>query len=760
MTDRMSNTYNSAMGTVKENLGSAIGNEGLAAAGSEQRTRADVNQKKADAKTHAEGLQNKAKGEIQKGVGAVTDNTSQEAKGHANAALGTKAAMGQLDIRCFSEAANTLYAIANGFNGEKQVIILLKSNTAPAGPSSLSWSIVSTTPLESLLTIYNDDILCHADPSGAFAVYSSDTNSDTGPMRRPGGYRYHPNLPKITDSTGPGGWANISIPKDLEWGSSSSKGRLFSLKDSSGTYHLYHAFAKPSGSNNLKFSVLNTGTNAMENSPVTWSLSPASIPTDLRFTGSHMFLWSNGYPADRFYYAALPQGPLPSSGPKLVEGDYKVSGKCTRIGAVNEQYFSFCSIALPYGTDYRLFSWDGTKALPPVNSTAGLPMDDYINTQIGTVGDGKTSFMLIQTGSLSGYSSHNYKLNALTVTGPSAGQIQVVPSGIAVPDANINFKKVESSSGGGSSVWSTIGTVFSIIVSLVILSCLLKCFGPMLFKSKTKPAPVEIPAQEPEYTPPAPLDNKVHDQTLPAGFSPMMGGYGQNSGQLSGAFPPGPGGFPISGFPADASGVMPASTASGNFPVSGLPPDSGRLDPMASQVHRDPLRHLLGQPPTHSTTVNSGLSGSTLASTPAATNSAQSQISIANLFQSQGSIQNVFQSQNSIAASAAASSVSSAAAGPKTQTTVDKNIVSDNPMWHAADNNGLSPGSNSYPLQAYPQSGGNANVSYPMAGGAVQSSLPGQPQPAFVPPSTSSSNPPPFVGSRRRDSEISLINRD
>ncbi|KAG0269975.1 hypothetical protein DFQ27_001236 [Actinomortierella ambigua] len=687
MTDRMSNTYNSAMGTVKENLGSAIGNEGLAAAGSEQRTRADVNQKKADAKTHAEGLQNKAKGEIQKGVGSVTDNTSQEAKGHANAALGTKAAMGQLDIRCFSEAANTLYAIANGFNGEKQVIILLKSNTAPAGPSSLSWSVVSTTPLESLLTIYNDDILCHADPSGAFAVYSSDTNSDTGPMRRPGGYRYHPNLPKITDSTGPGGWANISIPKDLEWGSSSSKGRLFSLKDSSGTYHLYHAFAKPSGSNNLKFSVLNTGTNAMENSPVTWSL-------------------------------------------------------------------------LPYGTDYRLFSWDGTKALPAVNSTAGLPMDDYINTQIGTVGDGKTSFMLIQTGSLSGYSSHNYKLNALTVTGPSAGQIQVVPSGVAVPDANINFKKVESSSGGGSSVWSTIGTVFSIIVSLVILSCLLKCFGPMLFKSKTKPAPVEIPAQEPEYTPPAPLDNKVHDQPLPAGFSPMMGGYGQNSGQLSGAFPPGPGGFPISGFPADASGVMPASTASGNFPVSGLPPDSGRLDPMASQAHRDPLRHLLGQPPTHSTTVNSGLSGSTLASTPAATNSAQSQISIANLFQSQGSIQNPFQSHNSIAASAAASSVSSAAAGPKTQTTVDKNIVSDNPMWHAADNNGPSPGSNSYPLQAYPPSGGNANVSYPMVGGAVQSSLPGQPQPAFVPPSTSSSDPPPFVGSRRRDSDVSLINRD
>ncbi|KAG0237283.1 hypothetical protein BGW41_000241 [Actinomortierella wolfii] len=88
MTDRMSNTYNSTIGTAKEKIGSAIGSESLAASGAEQRARGETAQKAADAKTHAEGLQNKAKGEIQKNVGSLTDNTSQQAKGHANVALG------------------------------------------------------------------------------------------------------------------------------------------------------------------------------------------------------------------------------------------------------------------------------------------------------------------------------------------------------------------------------------------------------------------------------------------------------------------------------------------------------------------------------------------------------------------------------------------------------------------------------------------------------------------------------------------------
>ncbi|KAG0231797.1 hypothetical protein BGW42_008630 [Actinomortierella wolfii] len=88
MTDRMSNTYNSTIGTAKEKIGSAIGNESLAASGAEQRARGETAQKAADAKTHTEGLQNKARGEIQKNVGSLTDNTSQQAKGHANVALG------------------------------------------------------------------------------------------------------------------------------------------------------------------------------------------------------------------------------------------------------------------------------------------------------------------------------------------------------------------------------------------------------------------------------------------------------------------------------------------------------------------------------------------------------------------------------------------------------------------------------------------------------------------------------------------------
>ncbi|KAF9978656.1 hypothetical protein BGZ73_001309 [Actinomortierella ambigua] len=88
MTDRLNNTANQFIGAAKENVGHAIGNPNLAASGAEQRARGEAAQKMADAKTHAEGLQNKAKGEIQQKVGEVTGNNSMRAKGAGNAALG------------------------------------------------------------------------------------------------------------------------------------------------------------------------------------------------------------------------------------------------------------------------------------------------------------------------------------------------------------------------------------------------------------------------------------------------------------------------------------------------------------------------------------------------------------------------------------------------------------------------------------------------------------------------------------------------
>ncbi|KAF9903366.1 hypothetical protein EC991_003867 [Linnemannia zychae] len=88
MTDRLSNTFNSAVGGAKQSIGETIGNTNLAASGAEQKAQADAAQKAADAKTHAEGVGHKIQGQVQQTVGSAVGNTSMEARGHANEVRG------------------------------------------------------------------------------------------------------------------------------------------------------------------------------------------------------------------------------------------------------------------------------------------------------------------------------------------------------------------------------------------------------------------------------------------------------------------------------------------------------------------------------------------------------------------------------------------------------------------------------------------------------------------------------------------------
>ncbi|KAF9336463.1 hypothetical protein BG006_008590 [Podila minutissima] len=88
MTDRLSNTYNEAVGGTKEKIGKAVGNERLAGHGAAQKAEAQANQQRVEAETHAKGLGHQAEGKAQKIVGAATDDHSMEARGHGNTALG------------------------------------------------------------------------------------------------------------------------------------------------------------------------------------------------------------------------------------------------------------------------------------------------------------------------------------------------------------------------------------------------------------------------------------------------------------------------------------------------------------------------------------------------------------------------------------------------------------------------------------------------------------------------------------------------
>ncbi|KAG0296460.1 hypothetical protein BGZ96_009413 [Linnemannia gamsii] len=88
MTTRLNNTADQVIGGAKQNIGQAIGNPTLAGEGAAQKTKGEVAQKAADAKTYTEGVGHSIQGNIQSAVGSAVGNPTLQAKGAGNQALG------------------------------------------------------------------------------------------------------------------------------------------------------------------------------------------------------------------------------------------------------------------------------------------------------------------------------------------------------------------------------------------------------------------------------------------------------------------------------------------------------------------------------------------------------------------------------------------------------------------------------------------------------------------------------------------------
>ncbi|KAG0262329.1 hypothetical protein BG011_000082 [Mortierella polycephala] len=88
MTSKINNTYNEAVGVIKEKVGNATGNQYLAGTGAAQKNQAQVNQHAHDAHTHAKGVGHSAEGTTQRAVGGAMNDNSMEARGHGDSALG------------------------------------------------------------------------------------------------------------------------------------------------------------------------------------------------------------------------------------------------------------------------------------------------------------------------------------------------------------------------------------------------------------------------------------------------------------------------------------------------------------------------------------------------------------------------------------------------------------------------------------------------------------------------------------------------
>lgn len=82
MTDRLANSTNAYIGAAKQAIGNTIGNTTLASSGAQQQSQAEVAQKAADAKTHAQGAGHNVEGQT------LTGNAVMEARGNANEVRG------------------------------------------------------------------------------------------------------------------------------------------------------------------------------------------------------------------------------------------------------------------------------------------------------------------------------------------------------------------------------------------------------------------------------------------------------------------------------------------------------------------------------------------------------------------------------------------------------------------------------------------------------------------------------------------------
>jgi uncharacterized protein YjbJ (UPF0337 family) len=75
--------YNQAMGSVKETVGSALGNTNLQAKGHVQNKEGHAEQTAAETKGWVEGAVDSVAGAVKNTIGSLTGNTTQQAEGKA-----------------------------------------------------------------------------------------------------------------------------------------------------------------------------------------------------------------------------------------------------------------------------------------------------------------------------------------------------------------------------------------------------------------------------------------------------------------------------------------------------------------------------------------------------------------------------------------------------------------------------------------------------------------------------------------------------
>ncbi|KAG0237282.1 hypothetical protein BGW41_000240 [Actinomortierella wolfii] len=390
--------------------------------------------------------------------------------------------MGQLEVTCFAteEVSKTLYAFAYGYNNDlvgskesRRVGVLLKSNPAPT-QDSLTWSVVSSTGIKNIFELERY-ISCIVDPTGVFTMFGV-SNSDGS---KPGGVRYDPALAATNDASG--GWAKITIPIDYTWVNLHKASTLFYLKDTSGKYLVYHAFAPFLTNSTIRFGALNTATNTMENTPIVWQL-PSDIPRDVKMYATQSALMFRGtYNLNR-WIMALPPGPLTSTLPTLKNVTFVTADSGCLETYASSGIYALCTHRQTYGATYTVIVYDGNQLLPPIPATSRFFKENYFTSVYltGAVGDPGSILLVVQAELLHDYGNDNYMFSTIVGTGPGAGTVKAVPNGVSVPE-NFSFQytygmptppswyKPDGSGSSRSDSSLSAGAIVGLVVAIVVV---------------------------------------------------------------------------------------------------------------------------------------------------------------------------------------------------------------------------------------------------------------------------------------------------
>ncbi|KAG0306147.1 hypothetical protein BGZ98_002916 [Dissophora globulifera] len=160
--------------------------------------------------------------------------------------------MGILVPVCITTDGHSLYGVATGPNYGPDAstdlrprAILIKSNRNPSSLAAISWSVISTVPLEAVYDISKSSGFqtCIVDELGVFTYMDLTVYKPQATMGTPGGIRYSPAFNSSgPGSTGLGGWKIIDTATPYLWNSSSISTVLFNVKDTTGTNTVIQAW--------------------------------------------------------------------------------------------------------------------------------------------------------------------------------------------------------------------------------------------------------------------------------------------------------------------------------------------------------------------------------------------------------------------------------------------------------------------------------------------------------------------------------------